>query len=151
MKSPRIGQILSTLVPLSNHDVEEILEEQKATRQRFGDAALALGLVRPQHVWEAWIQQMSNESGEIDLDQVGIDSQALDRLSGDLAQKHRVVPIRTSGDQLLVVCAGTLSDGARDQMQKQCGMRIIVTTARSGQVDAAIKRLYAPTSCCNAA
>ncbi|HEY0009115.1 MAG TPA: hypothetical protein VGB55_10365, partial [Tepidisphaeraceae bacterium] len=56
--SPRIGQILSRSVPLTEHDLEEILQEQKVTRQRFGDAALALGMVQPKHVWDAWMQQL---------------------------------------------------------------------------------------------
>ena len=48
----RIGELLRKMVPLSRHDIEEILQEQTSTRRRFGDIALAWGLVKPEHVWE---------------------------------------------------------------------------------------------------
>jgi type IV pilus assembly protein PilB len=147
MNAPRIGQILSNLVPLSNHDVEEILQEQKATRQRFGDAALALGMVMPQHVWKAWLQQMQDAHGHIDLELAGIDSQAIDQLSPDLARQYRVVPVRTSGNDLLVACEAELTATARQELQSRSGCRLIFATANAEQVEAALERLYAPASC----
>src|SRR5439155_6477219 len=56
----RIGELLSRMVPLSGHDVEEILQEQSATRRRFGEIALAWGLCKPEHVWDAWGQQSTD-------------------------------------------------------------------------------------------
>ena len=57
VRRARIGELLSRIVPLSGHDVEEILEEQSANRRKFGEIALAWGLCRPEHVWDAWCQQ----------------------------------------------------------------------------------------------
>ena len=37
----RFGELLSRLVPLSGHDIEEILQEQSANRRKFGDIALS--------------------------------------------------------------------------------------------------------------
>src|SRR5690606_20585255 len=104
----RIGQILCRNVPLSEHDIEEIVEEQKATRTRFGDAALALGVVRPEDVWRAWIEQIQGENATVDLDLLGVDAQAVAYLPAPAAQKHKVVPIRVHGNELVVACARRL-------------------------------------------
>ena len=37
----RMGELLSRMVPLSGHDVEEILEEQNSNRRKFGEIALS--------------------------------------------------------------------------------------------------------------
>src|SRR5687768_5822111 len=55
----RIGELLSGIVPLSNHDVEEILQEQSGTHRKFGEIALAWGLSQPEHVWNAWCRQLA--------------------------------------------------------------------------------------------
>src|SRR5438046_1826862 len=104
----RIGELLSRMVPLSGHDVEEILQEQSATRRRFGEIALAWGLCRPEHVWDAWCQQSENGTETVDLDKIGIDSQAAAMLPAALAnptnspraascQSARTTPLTPAG------------------------------------------------------
>ena len=51
MQRQKIGDLLKRLVPLSAHDVDEILHEQRHSQQRFGETAIAMGLCRPEHVW----------------------------------------------------------------------------------------------------
>jgi hypothetical protein len=84
MATKRIGEILSQLVPLSGHDVEEILHEQTVskTRKSFGDIALSMGLCRPEHVTRAWCKQLiDGPPRKIDLDRTGVDTQALSHIS----------------------------------------------------------------------
>src|SRR5439155_13147358 len=83
----RFGELLSRMVPLSGHDVEEILQEQNANRRRFGEIALAWGLCRPEHVWDAWAQQNADGNELVDLEQIGIDAQAAAMLSPDDARR----------------------------------------------------------------
>ena len=138
----RIGQLLSRIVPLTDHDVEDILQEQKATRQRFGDAALALGMVQPEHVWKAWIQQLQSTCVEIDLDQLGIDTQALHHVPRSVIEQFRVLPIRVSGQELVVACARALDDVSRQKLQKQVAERLVFVLARPGQVESEIARHF---------
>jgi hypothetical protein len=80
MHADRIGEILSRIISLSNHDIEEILHEQRATHRPFGDIALAMGLCRPEDIWQAWSGQLDGLSGQprkIDLDSMGVDAQAI--------------------------------------------------------------------------
>ena len=100
----RIGELLSRMVPLSGHDVEEILQEQQATHRKFGEIALAWGLCQPEHVSDAWVQQ-AQQTLTIDLDEVGIDAGAASLLPGDVARRLGVIPVRCVGDVALVATA----------------------------------------------
>src|SRR6187401_2835409 len=82
---PRFGELLGRFVPLSGHDVYEILEEQSSSGRRFGQIALGWGLCRPPHVWEAWSLQLGGRTPRIDLAKFGIDAQSTDHLPGATA------------------------------------------------------------------
>jgi len=45
-----MGELLSSIGQLSSHDIDEILAEQRQTRQRFGAIAVSLGFCQPEHV-----------------------------------------------------------------------------------------------------
>src|SRR3954463_10033270 len=95
MSHRRIGQLLSTLVPLSDQDVEEVLEEQNLSRRRFGDIAVEWGLCKPGHVWKAWARQDDTPPLRVDLDKMGIDAQATANLSREMALRCGAMPIRS--------------------------------------------------------
>jgi kynurenine formamidase len=147
----KIGQLLEQIVPLTPHDIEDILQEQKATRQRFGDAALALGFVQPQHVWKAWIKQVESECVEVDLDAIGIDTQSLDHLPSGVARQFRVVPVRTSDNELVVACARSLDDVTKSQIQAHVRKHVHFVLTRSGQVEQALTQYYPPAAHLHAA
>ena len=108
MATKRIGELLSQMVPLSPHDIEEILHEQSATRKPFGDIALSLGLCRPEHVWKAWCGQLlDGHPRRIELDSFGIDSQAVSHVPEDLAREFGLIPVRVFGDILIVAIEHT--------------------------------------------
>ena len=101
----RIGELLSGIVPLSNHDVEEILQEQSGTHRKFGEIALAWGLCQPEHVWNAWCRQLAQGFERVDLSQVGVDSQAAGMLTAEVARELIVLPVRIAGEVLIVATA----------------------------------------------
>ena len=96
------GECLGKVVRLTPHDVSEIMEHQAATRRKFGEIALAWGLCRPQHVWQAWWNQLSREIKRIDLTEIGVDSQAVAHVPRELAVQFRAIPLRSYRDQLVV-------------------------------------------------
>ncbi len=134
----RIGQLLSEIVPLTDHDVEDILQEQKTTRQRFGDAAMALGMVAPNHVWQAWIKQIESDCTEIDLNELGIDTQIIHRLPRDVITKYQVLPVRAGVNEVVIACSQVMDDAARKTIQKHLNGHAIFVLAHPGQVKDAI-------------
>src|SRR5258708_6393107 len=102
MSHRRMGELLSTLVPMSPQDVEEILEEQNLSRRRFGEIAVEWGLCEGAHVWKAWAGQKDRPPMRVDLDKLGIDAQATADLPREMAMNCGAIPIR-SFENLVVI------------------------------------------------
>jgi hypothetical protein len=139
----RIGELLRKMVPLSRHDVEEILHEQMANPRRFGDIALDWGLCQPEHVWRAWVQQ-AHGSDTVDLEKIGVDARAAAMLPADVARAHQVIPLRVAGDAMLMATANGAGDHAQD-LSALVHRKVIFVRAQAAQVEGMIKRYYPPT------
>jgi hypothetical protein len=107
----RFGQMLGRFVPVSEHDIQEVLEEQSLSHRKFGDIALSWGICRPDHVWRAWCAQLAYEPQRIDLHDIGIDTQALAFVDRATAVEYTVLPVRALDDELIVAT----SDASRDR------------------------------------
>ncbi|HSW45646.1 MAG TPA: hypothetical protein VLM89_08750 [Phycisphaerae bacterium] len=99
---PLFGEILMEMGLLTAEQVEQILEKQCHTAQKFGQIAMRLGWVAPDQVWEAWARQMGYRRRFVDLKEVGIDTTAVLRVTISTAQSLQVVPLRLWGDNLVV-------------------------------------------------
>ena len=141
---PRIGELLSQLVELSGHDVEEILHEQQSTQRRFGEIALSWGLCQPEHVWSAWCRQVGDgsEIEHIDLDRDGIDAQAVALLHANVAKAFRVIPIRADGQEVVLASEAVLSERVKDELKELLKRNVKFVIAARKQIDAAIDAYY---------
>ena len=145
MRADRIGDILSRIIPLSGHDIEEILQEQRSSHRRFGDIALAMGLCQPADVWRAWSGQLDCPEGgvrHIDLDAVGIDSQAIEFMSAIDARRWTAIPVRVFGDELVVAVDRANLDGARAVIRARPGLHLKFVTAERTKILHAIDEYY---------
>lgn len=142
----RFGELLSRLVPLSGHDVEEILQEQTANRRKFGDIALSWGLCKPEHIWDAWAQQSAHHDGEgheiVDLEKVGIDAQAAALLPPELARRLNVIPVRMASDIVLVATANPAPDRAAEAFTHLLHRHVKFVQAEPEQLRQMIDRYY---------
>lgn len=143
MSHPRFGQLLSRIIPLSDHDVEEILHEQSSTNRRFGDIALSLGLAKPEHIWRAWLHQLEARTERVDLTQTGVDVQALAYLPGRVAIEHVALPLRVIDSELVVAFAEDPSEVTLATLERHSGKRIKVVQAEPDELSRAIERYYA--------
>jgi type IV pilus assembly protein PilB len=141
-KHVRIGELLSRMVALSGHDIEEILQEQEATHRRFGEIALSWGLCQPEHLWTAWCAQLADGTERIDLNDVGIDAQAAALLPGEIARRWRVIPVRIGRNGTLVACASELDASARAEIERFLRKPVTYVAADAAQVDASIDAYY---------
>src|SRR5258708_19391766 len=103
MSRMRIGQVLEQMGKISGHDIDEILHEQSSigARKTFGEIALTWGLCEPEHIWKAWANQLEGNCERVDLNMVGIDSQAWSRLPRELGLRLSPMPVRTSQHSLV--------------------------------------------------
>ncbi len=138
----RIGELLSRIIPLSDHDVEEILHEQAATNQKFGDIALQLGMCKPEHVLQAWMRQLETRTERISVQRLGVDAQALVHLTRKLAMKFVALPVRALRDEVLIAVAHVPSDDDLAALERHAGKRIKLVLADEAELREAIERFY---------
>src|SRR2546423_15645988 len=138
----RIGELLRAMVPLSGHDVEEILQEQSSNGRKFGEIALAWGLCQPQHVWDAWCQQGDRDGETLDLDKVGIDARAAALLPAETARQLGMIPLRVASDCALIATSDAAPEHATNQLAELLHRRIKFVRATREQIAAMIEMDY---------
>ena len=138
----RIGELLGRIVPLSGQDVAEILEEQKMSHRKFGQIALSWGLCQPEQLWQAWCDQMLNSPHKIDLDEVGLDTQALQHVPREIATACGVIPVRALGDRVVVAMSDQSPQSVVDQLPFALNKSVQFVLADAGQIAIAIDNSY---------
>jgi hypothetical protein len=142
MRQTRIGELLGKMVRLSNHDVEEILQEQGFTHRRFGEIALSWGLCQPEHIWRAWCDQINDKTEQVDLQELGIDAQAVTHLPKELATQHCLIPIRSFADQLVLASGEETNESLCTQLGKVLNKQVKFVKDDPSQVRDAIEKYY---------
>ena len=142
MQRQKIGDLLRRLVPLSRHDVDEILQEQRATQLRFGETAISMGLCRPEHVWRAWCGQSTDEIDRVDLDEVGVDSQATPLIPREVAMRFGVVPLRVITGALLVATSDVCFEEAVVGLPPFVHLKLKFVLAPQDQIQRALATYY---------
>ena len=143
MSGKRIGERLSNLVPLSGHDIEEILSEQGSTGKRFGDIAIELGLCLPEHIWRAWSSQLADSPQKVDIDSFGIDAQAISHLPHQLAVRYHAMPLRVLDDVVVIaVDEAVYPQAAKELLALLKGKAQFVLSSHT-QIARAIRSYYA--------
>ena len=138
----RFGELLGRMVKLSRHDVDEILEEQNATHQRFGEIALSWGLCEPEHVWQAWCDQLLTQVQKADLEVLGIDAQASAMIHRDVASRLGVIAIRCLGNVLVVATSDSNPERVHAELQLITSKQLRFVRADPHQIQVAIGRYY---------
>jgi general secretion pathway protein E/type IV pilus assembly protein PilB len=142
MDKQRIGEVLGKMGQLSPHDIDEILTEQRATRQRFGTVAVSLGFCQPEHIWAAWCDQLNGRVELVDLATVGIDAQAIDCLPREIALGLRALPIRVWEGQLVVAVSAESVAGAVAELGRRVGMVVKCVMTTEEQLGRALETYY---------
>ena len=138
----RIGAVLSQMGQLTPHDINEILAEQRTTGARFGEIALALGLVQPEHIWAAWCAQLAKQLERVDLEEIGIDAQAIERVPAELARGLQIVPVRLCERELVVAVADAARVAGLAELAQRTSLSVRCVLADSRQIAAALSTYY---------
>jgi general secretion pathway protein E/type IV pilus assembly protein PilB len=142
MDRQRMGELLAKLGQLSPHDIDEILAEQRHTRQRFGAIAVSLGFCQPEHVWAAWCSQLNGHVEPVNLNAIGVDAQAVDCLPAELALNLRAIPVRVWEGQLVIAVADASRAACVSELARRVGMEVKCVLAPPEQIEAALATYY---------
>ena len=139
----KFGQMLSRFVPMSAHDIHEILDEQATCRRKFGEIALSWNLCRPDHVWRAWCAQLAQEPQYVVLDEIGVDTQAMTAVAYSIAREFSVLPLRLLDDELVVATAEAHHDRALKMLPDAIKRSVRFVLADESAILTAIQTNYA--------
>jgi hypothetical protein len=142
MDRQRMGELLAGIGQLTPHDIDEILAEQRHTRHRFGAIAVSLGFCQPEHVWAAWCSQLSGNVDRVDLDEIGIDAQAVECLSREMALGLRAMPVRIFEGQLIIAVSEASRAGGVAELTRRAGMVVRRVLAEDAQIEKALGEYY---------
>jgi len=142
MSAAQFGEMLRRFVPLSNHDVAEILEHQAVSRRKFGEIALSWGLCRPDQVWAAWWTQLAHERRRADLEEIGIDAQSVGCLPARIAREFGVLPVRVLDEHLILAAADETLGRAEAELPQRLNRKIAFVLADAGQIEKLMRRYY---------
>src|ERR1700694_1191786 len=96
-----LGSILVSHGIITEDQVIQALDYQRAQSCRTGEALINLGFCTERHVARALAEQ--NHLPFIDLEETPPTPQALRLLSKEMAREYGVIPVRLDGNRLLVV------------------------------------------------
>lgn len=145
----RIGTILCEMDVLTDADVRAILDVQCHTGQKFGTIAMRLGLATPEQIWEAWARQLATTPREVDLDELGTDSDALACVGCEAIVRHRVWPLRRWGNNLVIATGSATSARAVSLLTQQLELNVYRCVAPDEQLERYITTFAAEASNAN--
>ncbi|MEX0907329.1 MAG: hypothetical protein WD054_03280 [Gemmatimonadota bacterium] len=135
-----LGTILLESGHISPDDVERVLEYQRTHGGFFGQALVALNLVRREEIDWALASQF-------DLPYIFPNADAVDRdaarlVPADWALAHMAVPIVRAGKTVTVVVADPLTDDVLDDLRTRTGCSIEMALASAARIRELIHAVY---------
>lgn len=103
---------------------------------------MAFGLCKPHHVWRAWWAQLSGAPARVDLEQIGVDVQCLTHLPRALALDYKVIPLRASGDQVVLAAAEGSLLRAMEELPRRLKVQLKFVLADAREIESAIAAYY---------
>jgi len=127
---------------LSSIDIDEILEQQAVSRQRFGEIAVSWGLCEPVDLCEAWCVQFSEGVEESDLTPGDVDARLILSLPARLARQLHIVPLISIADQMVVASAQPVDGDQWLAILEATGMDVRFVLAQPEAIAAALDLYY---------
>jgi len=142
MQRAPIGQVLSRMGKLSSIDIDEILEQQAVSHQRFGEIAVSWGLCEPVDLCEAWCVQFSDGVEGGDLANGDVDAKLILSLPARLARQLHIVPLVSIADQMVVAAAQPVDGDQWMAILEATGMDVRFVLAEPEAIAAALDVYY---------
>jgi type IV pilus assembly protein PilB len=142
MAMKRLAQVLVELKMLKPEQAKAVLEEQKRNRkdELMGKIALDMNLLMEEQLVEALGVQMNMPT--ISLQGVQLPQKVLDKITPQMAQMYRIVPLKFDEDTLTIAMADPQNLAVRDELRTLLGFNIRGVVASERDVLAAIEKYY---------
>ncbi|MBL7645333.1 MAG: Flp pilus assembly complex ATPase component TadA [Candidatus Hydrogenedentes bacterium] len=139
-REKQLGDILVEQGVISPLQLDEALQRQRLTGDMLGRVLVTMGLCEEQDIIESLGVQSGME--RVDLSKLKITEEVIHTISADVARFYSVIPIRKTGDRLIVAMADPLNLQVLDDLQQITGMEIQGAVSNQQDVSNAWKNNY---------
>ena len=136
----RIGQILLDSGIISNKQLEKALSQQNESGGRLGYILVNNNAISETDLNKFLAKQQNIES--INLDEIDIDENTINLISGEIAHRYEVIPIEIVGRKLIVAMTDPYNLFAIDDLRFSLGMDIEPHITASSMIRRALARYY---------
>ncbi|MFH1025024.1 MAG: ATPase, T2SS/T4P/T4SS family, partial [Planctomycetota bacterium] len=136
-----LGEILKEHKLISDAQLQEALSHQRKHGGALGKILVELGHVAEQDILLALGSQAGMEV--VDLDQIEIPREIIDKVSVTMANTYRIVPIRYEDNILTVAMADPLNVAALDDLRFTVGCEVRGAVSNEEAILRAIEKIYA--------
>ncbi|NLK62140.1 MAG: type II secretion system ATPase GspE [Fusobacteria bacterium] len=139
----RLGDSLIDSGFLSEEQLKIALAEQKKAGEKLGETVVRLGYCTNEQIIEVLGEQMGIPF--VRLDRTVIDSDVIELISKDIANKYKVIPLFKVENVLNLAMADPLDIFVIDEIEFQTGLEISQMIATEEDIDEAISKYYGET------
>ena len=135
MASQPLGQILKEMGKISELDIQEALQDQKARGGAIGKILSDKGLVTDEDLRIAIAKQSGMEP--VNLDEIVMTSDLLDMVPAHVAETYQVIPVDFDGSVLTLALADPQNVSALDDMKFMLNVDVKGARSDATSVEAA--------------
>lgn len=139
-KNLRLGEYLIKIGLIDKETLNKALKTQKSSKKKLGEILVDMGVADDVVIAKALAVNLKIPYGRID--KIGIPNNIIALIPPELAEKHRVIPLRKKGDRLLVAMANPLDLYTLEDLRFYVQMPIDRVVVPSGDITAAIEKHY---------
>ncbi len=134
----KIGKILVEMGALAPAEVRLVLEQQGPLRQRFGETAIAQGLLSDELIARALGQQFGLDY--VDLDTVVPDPELAETLPTELPMRYNFIPLQKTEDGLVIAISDPTRVAELDNLEMQLDTQLVCRVAARGKISALLEQ-----------
>lgn len=134
----KIGEILVEMGNLTPSEVNLILDDRNESPRRFGETAIARGMLKEDMLAQALARQFRMEY--LDPDQFSLDAQLYAAIPSGLPARFCFLPVRQQGDALVVAVGDPTDVAALDNLEVILGRPLILQVAPAEKIHLLLER-----------
>ncbi len=135
-----LGEMLIWSGKLTSEQVNKALEIQKKTKQPLGQIVVDQGYITEDELMSYLSDQMNLKT--IDLSEDKISKEVVNLIPASLAKKYKLIPVRQSGNEIVVAMTDPTNILAIDEVRFATGLKVIPRLAKSSDILELIERFY---------
>ena len=142
MRNERIGDYLVSQGLLNEEQLQKVLQAQKESNgaKKFGNVVVELGFMTEVNFTKALAGKLRVQY--VDLDNIDINTDAVQKVPEQLARKHTVIAINIQGKRLTVATNDPVNFIVLEDIKVSTGMDTVPVLATTSAINKAIGKCY---------